>query len=90
MEGWAMRITLLEAFALTGKGPSDPRRLELLELQAQGERSVDALARGARGAYCVTSCDAVRLLAERGRATAVPAEGMLERRAAGERVGVRP
>jgi rhodanese-related sulfurtransferase/DNA-binding transcriptional ArsR family regulator len=39
--------TLFEAFALTGKGLANPKRLELLDLLAQGERSVDALARAA-------------------------------------------
>jgi rhodanese-related sulfurtransferase/DNA-binding transcriptional ArsR family regulator len=38
---------LFEAFALTGKGLANPKRLELLDLLAQGERSVDALARAA-------------------------------------------
>ena len=39
-----------------------------------------------RGAYCVMSHDAVRLLRERGRRAEVLAEGMLEWRAAGEQV----
>lgn len=42
------QTTLFEAFALTGKGLANPKRLELLDLLAQGERSVDALARAAR------------------------------------------
>jgi len=41
-----------------------------------------------RGAYCVMSHDAVRLLRERGRRAEALAEGMLEWRAAGEPVGV--
>lgn len=41
------RTAVFEAFALTGKGLANPKRLELLDLLAQGERSVDALARAA-------------------------------------------
>ena len=41
------RAALFEAFALTGKGLANAKRLELLDLLAQGERSVDALARAA-------------------------------------------
>jgi rhodanese-related sulfurtransferase/DNA-binding transcriptional ArsR family regulator len=41
------KAALAEAFALAGKGLANPKRLELLDLLAQGERSVDALARAA-------------------------------------------
>ena len=45
---WPKRhVALFEAFALTGKGLANAKRLELLDLLAQGERSVDALARAA-------------------------------------------
>lgn len=42
------RTRLYEAFAATGKALAHGKRLELLDLLAQGERSVDALARAAR------------------------------------------
>lgn len=38
------KTALFEQFALTGKGLANPKRLELLDLLAQGEYSVDALA----------------------------------------------
>ncbi len=43
----ASKHTLFEAIAVMGKALASPRRLELLDLLAQGERSVDALARAA-------------------------------------------
>ena len=47
MECTKSHAALFEAFALTGKGLANAKRLELLDLLAQGERSVDALARAA-------------------------------------------
>ncbi len=41
------KAALFEAIAVTGKALSNGKRLELLDLLAQGERSVDALARAA-------------------------------------------
>ncbi len=41
------KAALYEALALTGKALASGKRLELLDLLAQGERSVDALARAA-------------------------------------------
>lgn len=41
------REALRAAFAQTAKGMANPKRLELLDLLAQGERSVDALASAA-------------------------------------------
>ncbi|WP_020576834.1 ArsR/SmtB family transcription factor [Actinopolymorpha alba] len=41
------RAALYEALATTGKALSNGKRLELLDLLAQGERSVDALAKAA-------------------------------------------
>jgi rhodanese-related sulfurtransferase/DNA-binding transcriptional ArsR family regulator len=46
----------LEQFATVGKALASPKRLELLDLLAQGERSVDALAKTA--GLGVTSCSA--------------------------------
>ncbi|MEV6600072.1 metalloregulator ArsR/SmtB family transcription factor [Actinoplanes sp. NPDC051346] len=47
---------LFEQFARVGKALSSPKRLELIDLLAQGERTVDALARAA--ALGVTTCSA--------------------------------
>ncbi|MBI3687039.1 MAG: metalloregulator ArsR/SmtB family transcription factor [Actinobacteria bacterium] len=47
---------LWEQFAAVGKALASPKRLELLDLLAQGERSVDGLARAA--GLGVTSCSA--------------------------------
>lgn len=47
---------LFEQFARVGKVLSSPKRLELIDLLAQGERTVDALARTA--ALGVTTCSA--------------------------------
>ena len=41
------KTALYEQFARMGKGLSSPKRLELLDLLAQGERSVDSLAKEA-------------------------------------------
>lgn len=41
------KTALYEQFARAGKGLSNPKRLELLDLLAQGERSVEALAEAA-------------------------------------------
>ncbi|MBF0267346.1 MAG: metalloregulator ArsR/SmtB family transcription factor [Alphaproteobacteria bacterium] len=41
------KLKLLEQFAVLGKALSNPHRLDLLELIAQGERSVDELAKAA-------------------------------------------
>ncbi|WP_327304116.1 metalloregulator ArsR/SmtB family transcription factor [Streptomyces sp. NBC_01298] len=41
------KSALYDAFALTGKALSSGKRLELLDLLAQGERTVDALAKAA-------------------------------------------
>ncbi len=47
LEDEAMKEALFEAIAITGKALSSARRLELLDLLAQGERNVEALARAA-------------------------------------------
>lgn len=46
MEGREAKDALYEQFARLGRAIAHPKRIELLELLAQGERSVDALARG--------------------------------------------
>src|SRR5919198_1391375 len=45
MESGQAKVALFEAIAVMGKAFSSPRRLELLDLLAQGPRSVDELAR---------------------------------------------
>lgn len=45
MEGREAKDRLYEAFAATAKAAASPKRIELLELLAQGERTVEALAR---------------------------------------------
>ncbi|MEV6114018.1 metalloregulator ArsR/SmtB family transcription factor [Streptomyces sp. NPDC052109] len=47
MEDAARKAALYDAFARTGKALSSGKRLELLDLPAQGERTVDALAKAA-------------------------------------------
>ena len=45
MEGRQAKDLLYEQFALTGKAVASPKRVELLELLAQGEHTVEGLAR---------------------------------------------
>lgn len=47
MEGRAAKDALYEQFARLGSAMASPRRIELLDLLAQGEKSVEALAHGA-------------------------------------------
>lgn len=47
MNGREAKDALYEQFARIGKAVTSPRRIELLELLAQGERSVESLARAA-------------------------------------------
>ncbi|MEW6582188.1 MAG: metalloregulator ArsR/SmtB family transcription factor [Actinomycetota bacterium] len=47
MDGREAKDALYEQFARVGKAVTSPRRIELLELLAQGERSVESLARAA-------------------------------------------
>ncbi len=49
------KTALYEQFARMGKGLANPKRLELLDLLAQGERSVDALASAAGLGLSTTS-----------------------------------
>jgi rhodanese-related sulfurtransferase/DNA-binding transcriptional ArsR family regulator len=47
VDGRDVKDTLYEQFARIGKAVANPKRIELLDLIAQGERSVDDLAAGA-------------------------------------------
>ena len=55
MNGRETKDALYEQFARVGKTLASPRRIELLELLAQGERSVDALARASGLGLTTTS-----------------------------------
>jgi rhodanese-related sulfurtransferase/DNA-binding HxlR family transcriptional regulator len=55
MEGRRRKDTLFEAIALMGKAFASPRRLELLDLLAQGARSVEELARASEQSTANTS-----------------------------------
>ena len=80
-EGWCpvamtaseAKRTLNEQFARLGKALAHPRRLELLDLLAQGERSVDALA-GATG-MGVTNTSAQLQVLRRSRLVETRKEG---------------
>jgi rhodanese-related sulfurtransferase/DNA-binding transcriptional ArsR family regulator len=56
MAGRARKDALFEQFARVGRALSSPKRLELIDLLAQGERTVEVLARTA--GLGVTSCSA--------------------------------
>ncbi|MCP5142008.1 MAG: metalloregulator ArsR/SmtB family transcription factor [Zoogloeaceae bacterium] len=55
LTGDEVRLRLYEQFARIGKAVSHPRRLELVELLAQGERSVEILANAANLTVANTS-----------------------------------
>jgi len=55
MTGREAKDALYEQFARLGKAVASPRRIELLELLAQGERAVEALARASGMAVTTTS-----------------------------------
>lgn len=55
LTGDDVRLRLYEQFARIGKAVSHPRRLELVELLAQGERSVEILANAAQLTVANTS-----------------------------------
>ncbi len=61
----AAKSELYEAFATTGKALSNGKRLELLDLLAQGERTVDALARTA-GLNLTTASAHLQILKQAG------------------------
>jgi rhodanese-related sulfurtransferase/DNA-binding transcriptional ArsR family regulator len=55
VEGREAKDALYEQFARLGRAVAHPKRIELLEILAQGERSVDALARGSATGVTNTS-----------------------------------
>ena len=55
MNGREVKDALYEQFARVGKAVASPRRIELLELLAQGERSVEALVRASGMGLTTTS-----------------------------------
>jgi rhodanese-related sulfurtransferase/predicted transcriptional regulator len=54
-DGSRPKVALFEAIAVMGKAFASPRRLELLDLLAQGPRSVDELARASKQSVANTS-----------------------------------
>ncbi len=92
VNGREAKDRLYEAFARTAKAVASPKRIELLELLAQGERMVDALA-GATGMgvtntsahlhYCVLAPQAVERLAAKGYRARRLVDGFPEWRLAG-------
>ena len=73
MDDASRKAELYEQFARVGKALASPRRLELLDLLAQGERSVEDLA-GAAG-LGVTSCSAHLQVLHRARLVATRKHG---------------
>ena len=73
MDGRQAKDALYEQFARIGKAVTSPRRIELLELLAQGERSVESLA-GAAG-LGVTSASAHLQVLRGARLVATRREG---------------
>ena len=65
MDEHARKISLYEQFARVGKALANPARLELLDLLAQGERSVESLAGTARMKISNTSAQ-LRMLSGAG------------------------
>jgi rhodanese-related sulfurtransferase/DNA-binding transcriptional ArsR family regulator len=61
MEGREAKDRLYEQFAQTAKAVASPKRIELLELLAQGERTVEALA-GATGMRLTTTSAHLQVL----------------------------
>ncbi|HWO69985.1 MAG TPA: metalloregulator ArsR/SmtB family transcription factor, partial [Actinomycetota bacterium] len=55
MRGREVKEALYERFALLGRALASPRRIELLDLLCQGERTVEALAEAARMGVTNTS-----------------------------------
>src|SRR3989337_2015467 len=55
VNGREVKDALYEQFARVGKAVASPRRIELLELLAQGERSVEALVRASGMGLTTTS-----------------------------------
>ncbi len=64
----ATKVRLYDAFAASGKALASGKRLELLELLAQGERSVDALAKAA-GLNLTTASAHLQVLKQAGFVT---------------------
>jgi rhodanese-related sulfurtransferase/DNA-binding HxlR family transcriptional regulator len=69
----ADKDALFEQFARVGKALASPKRLELLDLLAQGERTVDSLARAA--SVGVTTCSAHLQALRQARLVATRKEG---------------
>jgi len=73
VEGREAKDRLYEAFARTAKAAASPKRIELLELLAQGERTVESLARAS--AMSVTNTSAHLQVLARSRLVATRKDG---------------
>ncbi|HXF73491.1 MAG TPA: metalloregulator ArsR/SmtB family transcription factor, partial [Actinomycetota bacterium] len=74
MKGREVKEALYERFALVGKALASPRRIELLDLLCQGERTVEALAEAAR--MGVTNASAHLQVLRRARLVETRREGV--------------
>ncbi len=73
MTRWERKDAVFEQFARVSKALASPKRLELIDLLAQGERTVEALARAAN--LGVTSCSAHLQTLKQSRLVATRKEG---------------
>ncbi len=80
------KTTLYEVFARVGKGLANPKRLELLDLLAQGERTVELLA-SAAGLGMSTASTHLQALREAGLVTSHREGTFVRYRLSGEKVG---
>ena len=80
------KTTLYEVFARVGKGLANPKRLELLDLLAQGERTVELLA-SAAGLGMSTTSTHLQALKEAGLVTSRREGTFVRYRLSGEKVG---
>ncbi len=80
------KTTLYEVFARVGKGLANPKRLELLDLLAQGERTVELLA-SAAGLGVSTASTHLQALREAGLVVSRREGTFMHYRLSGEKVG---
>ena len=80
------KTALYEQFARVGKGLANPKRLELLDLLSQGERSVEALA-GAAGLGVSTASMHLQALKDAGLVASRREGTFVHYRLAGEDIG---
>jgi rhodanese-related sulfurtransferase/DNA-binding transcriptional ArsR family regulator len=86
MERREAKTALYEVFARAGKGLANPKRLELLDLLAQGERTVELLA-AAAGLGMSTTSTHLQALKEAGLVSSRREGTFVRYRLSGEKVG---